>query len=271
MIPTAEWGRALAIGNTAIDEFYRNETLERTCPGGTAFNVASWFDHYGFQSYLCSTLGRDFPAVDGIDTSLCIEVDADSPRCRVTLNDSTTPEERSWRQGSYRYRPLGAVEDRFDVVVLTSGRAEYEVPFDTARAGLKAFVLDPLVGSYCPTQLAEYVAEAEYLFVNDAERRALEGKLETPARELPDDFGLRGVLETEAERVRLYEPGKSVPSLAVETIDRPVDTTGAGDAFAATFVSEVSAGATHEAAIRTAHAAAVRTVTRVGACPVRPR
>lgn len=264
-------GRALAIGNTAIDEFYRNGVLERTSPGGTAFNVASWFSYYGFESHLCSTLGKDFPPVKDIDTSLCTVVEAASPRCRVTLNDSNTPEDRTWNQGDYRYRPIGAIEEGFEIVVLTSARSEFEVPFDTARARREAFVLDPLVESYRPQQLAAFVSEADYLFANEFERRVLEGKLETPAEDLPDEFDLRAVLETATEQVTLYESGGSVSTHAVETIERPVDTTGAGDAFAATFLSEVSTGATHEAAIRSAHMAAVRTLTSLGSCPVRPR
>lgn len=271
MTPTAPTGKSLAIGNTAIDEFYRDGALETTRPGGTAFNVAAWFHHYGLQSHLCSTLGADFPELCDIDTSLCERVEAESPRCQVTLNDSNAPEERRWAQGEYRHRLLGAVEERFDVVLLTSGRAEFAPPFDTARATIKGFALDPLVGEYPAEQVAAYLGEADYLFSNHDERRVLEDTLDTTAGDLPAEYDLRAVVETSATRVRLYEPDGSIRETALDATDEPVDTTGAGDAFAATFLCEVLGGADTDTAIQSAHDAATRTITSVGAHPFRPR
>lgn len=270
MTPTAPAKTSLAIGNTALDEFYRDGALETTRPGGTAFNVATWFRHYGLRSYLCSTLGADFPELRDIDTSLCERIEAESPRCQVTLNDSNAPEERRWVQGEYRHRRLGAVEDRFDVVLLTSGRAEFAPPFDTASATIKGFALDPLVGEYRAEQVAAYLDEADYLFSNQDERRVLEDTLDVAVGDLPAEYDLRAVVETSATRVCLYEPG-SVRETALDSLDEPVDTTGAGDAFAATFLSEVLGDADTDAAIRSAHEAATRTITGVGAHPFRSR
>lgn len=271
MDSATETGKALAIGNTAIDEFYRDGALKTTQPGGTAFNVASWFRHHGFQSYLCSTLGTDFPELSDIDTSLCEVVDAESPRCRVTLNESNAPEERNWVQGEYQYRPLGAVEGRFDVVLLTSGRTEFATSFDTAAAPIKGFALDPLVGTYRAEQVAAYLNEADYLFLNGNERRVLEDELDITVRELPGKYGLRAAVETSATRVVLYESNGSVSPTAFDSLDNPVDTTGAGDAFASTFLCEIAGGADTDTAIQSAHEAAVRTITSVGARPFRPR
>lgn len=260
-------GRALAIGNTALDEFYRDGTLERTHPGGTAFNVASWFSHHGFQSFLCSTVGTDFPELTDIDTSLCEVVSSPSPRCRVTLNESNVPEDRTWVPGEFRYRTVGPIEERFDVVVLTSGRTEYARAFETVTAATSGFALDPLVGTYPPDQLAAYVAGADYLFVNRNERRVLADKLDTGIGDLPVTYDLEAAVETSGEDIRLYEPGGSVATTSFDSIENPVDTTGAGDAFAATFLVETARGADAETAIQSAHEAAVRTITSVGARP----
>lgn len=271
MISEGTTGRALAIGNTAIDEFYREGTLETSQPGGTAFNVASWFRHYGFETSLCSTVGMDFPDLDDIDTSMCPVVDTESPRCQVTLNESNTPEAREWVQGAFRYRDLDPVDERFDVVLLTSGRTAFAAPFDTATTGRKGFALDPLVESYTADQIAAYLTEAEYLFLNQDERRSVEAKLGITMSELPTEYDLRAAVETSAERILLYEPDESVTPMAIDSLAHPVDTTGAGDAFAATFLSEIAIGATTDSAIQSAHEAATRTITSVGAHPFRSR
>lgn len=269
MNSTARTKKALAIGNTAIDEFYREGALETVQPGGTAFNVASWFRHHGFQSYLCSTLGMDFPDLSDIDTSLCEVIDAESPRCQVTLNESNVPEKRSWVQGEYQYRPLGAVNDRFDVVLLTSGKTEFATPFNTTIAAVKGFALDPLVYTYQTEQIAAYLNEANYLFLNKNERRILEKKLKIEMKELPIEYNLHAAIETSAERVLLYEYDGSINLTAIDTLDDPVDTTGAGDAFASTFLYEITRGSNTDNAMQSAHEAAEWTITNLGAHPFR--
>lgn len=264
---SAKASTALAIGNTAIDEFYRDGTLEATRPGGTAFNVASWFRYHGLRPALCSTLGVDFPDQPAIDTSFCEVVGTESPRCEITLNDSNVPEDRRWVEGEFRFRTLGAVEARFDVVLLTSGRPEYETPFRTASASLKGFALDPLVETYEADQLRIYLAEADYLFLNREERRALDAILGVEIAHLPAAHDLQGVVETSAERVLLYDPGGSVTRLEFEPFESPIDTTGAGDAFASTFLSERATGASTEIALHSAHETATRAIDTVGTHP----
>lgn len=270
MNPTDDTETALAIGNTAIDEFYRDGQLERTQPGGTAFNVASWFAHHGFETVLCSTVGEDFPELTDVDTSLCEVVSAPSPRCRVTLNESSAPEDRTWVEGQFPYRSLGPVEERFDVVGLTSGRSEFATPFETVTAPTTGFALDPLVGTYPPDRLAAYLAGSDYLFVNRDERRVLTDRLDTETRDLPGNYALQGAVETSEQGVRLYEPGGSVSTTVLDSVENPADTTGAGDAFAAAFLVETARGADAETAIQSAHEAAVRTITSVGARPFPP-
>lgn len=267
MNPTREPQRALAIGNAAIDEFYRDGALELAQPGGTAFNVASWFSRHGYRSSLCSTLGSDFPDPTDIDTSLC-EVDAaDSPRCRVRLNESGASEDRTWVEGDISDRAFGPVEDRFDVVVLTSGRSEFSTPFETVSASTKGFALDPLVDTYPPERLAAYLTESDYLFVNRTESGVLADKLDTRFAELPVSYDLQAAVETSRTRVRRSDSTGTVSTTGFDPIENPVDTTGAGDAFAATFLIETVRGANTDVAIRTAHEAAVRTISHVGARP----
>lgn len=258
---------ALAIGNTAIDEFYRDETLETSRPGGTAYNVASWFRYHGLRASLCSTLGTDFPDQPGIDTSFCEGAGTECPRCEVTLNDSNVPEDRRWVEGEFCFRTLGPVERRFDVVLLTAGRSEYETPFRTAAASIKGFALDPLVEDYDAEQLRTYLLEADYLFLNREERRALEGKLDVRIASLIEEYRLLGAVETSAERVLLHEPGESVTALEFETLENPIDTTGAGDAFASTFLAARVAGVPTERALQSAHETARRAIETLGAHP----
>lgn len=259
---------ALAIGNTAVDEFYRDGVVETTRPGGTAFNVASWFRHHGLRASMCSMLGSDFPEIRGIDTSLCAVVDAPSPRCEVFLNDSNVPEGRRWVEGTFGARQLGPVDRRFGVVLLTSGRSEYATPFRTAGASIKGFSLDPMVEAYPADQLRAHLSETDYLHMNRDERRALEATLDERVENLPVTFALQAAIETGADRVVVYEPNGSVSEMRFEPMENPVDTTGAGDAFAAMFLSERVTGASTDAALRSAHEAAKRTITTVGAHPV---
>lgn len=260
-------GSALTIGNTAIDEFYREGTLETKRPGGTAFNVATWFHHYGFQSSLCSTIGADFPELGTIDTSRCTVAETESPRCHVMLNDSDVPEDRSWQPGEFRFQELDTIEERFDLVFLTSGKTEYQNPFTTVTAAVKGFALDPLIGDYQPEQLSAYLHETDYLFSNRNERRVLEQKLDHTMQELPLEYDLQAAVVTSAERVIRYEPDGSVHTTTIDPLTTPIDTTGAGDAFAATFVTEMVNEGTADTATQAAHKAAKRTITTIGAHP----
>ena len=158
--------------------------------------------------------------------------------------------------------------------------AQLETPLDGVLAAAKLarsqgalFILDPAPA--CPLP-AELLAQIDWLTPNETEAEALLGfnVLDDP---LQGALALRAlgprniVLKLSSRGAVLLEAGQSsavlVPAFAVTA----VDSTAAGDAFNGAFAVALSEGATAEAAVRFANAAAAISVTRRGAQPSMPK
>jgi ribokinase len=151
-----------------------------------------------------------------------------------------------------------------DCVVL-----QLEVPVETVyytlrftrRHGIRS-ILNPAPGQ--ALHFAEF-ANADYLIPNETEAEALTG---TPVVDLEGakacartlvERGLRGVIITLGENGALCG-GEHVPAHPV----KPVDTTGAGDAFIGAFATFLASGDTEAEAIRKANVYAALSTLAIG-------
>jgi sugar/nucleoside kinase (ribokinase family) len=124
----------------------------------------------------------------------------------------------------------------------------------------------PLVGSIPADVLEVVLARADWVTCNARESTLLTGLADPrgAARALAERAGRRGVLVRTGSAgcligYRDRDP-LTVPGFRVDVLD----TNGAGDAHAGTFIAALAGGAGHVAAARTANAAAALSVTRRG-------
>lgn len=140
---------------------------------------------------------------------------------------------------------------------------QLEIPLETvieaAHAATGTVVLNAAPAQPLPRALLEAV---DLLVVNEHEAALLGGadELLTAVPRLVVTLGAQGAL------VRTRDAQVTVPGIAVEV----VDTTGAGDTFCGALVARLDEGATLEAAVRFATAAAALSVGRAGAVPAIP-
>src|SRR5580700_5336618 len=107
----------------------------------------------------------------------------------------------------------------------------------------------------------------DLVFANEAELHSLyqTSDFETALKQLRADIGLAAVTRSEKGCVIVSKDGvTAVPAFSVEKI---VDTTGAGDLFAAGFLFGLSRGVGHEKAGRLGALAAAEVIQHIGARP----
>jgi len=114
-----------------------------------------------------------------------------------------------------------------------------------------------------------WIAEAGVLLPNLDEARALSGEAEpeAAARTLLARAGAREVVVTLGADGALWTDGEDVARVAAPEVTEVVDTTGAGDAFAAGWLAARRDGAEPVEALRAACALGSRAVARAGARP----
>lgn len=123
----------------------------------------------------------------------------------------------------------------------------------------------PLAGRIPAQALAQVLARADWLTCSASEAATLTGQPDPAAAlgALSSPGRRRVLVRTGGDGCLLSRPGLAplrVPGFPVEVID----TNGAGDAHAGTFIAALAAGADEAEAARTANAAAALSVTRRG-------
>lgn len=255
----------LIIGNTAIDEFYRNEEKQYEVRGGNAYNAAKWFDEYGHDAALAAIIGEDYDRPENLDISESLESEKGSPRCRIHLNDESEPESREWIPANFEEK-MGSPDNEYDLVHLSAGLDTYGHTFEQAKADIKALSPGGRIGEYDEQILLDNMAEADIVFTNDEEAKTYENRFDETVDQAVEEYDINQFFVTNAERIALYTQN-STEIFDVDVIENPPDTTGAGDAFANTYLSERLSGSTTANAVESGIDNARETVLTLGALP----
>ena len=256
--------------------------------GGSAANTAAWLARAGIQTTFVGRVGDDVlgrMAVDDLagegvslavsvdpvrPTGTCIVlVDATGERTMVPaagansgLDEAVLPDDllaagaRLHVSAYALFNPgsRGAV----DALVARAVTADVPVSVDAASAA-------PL-RDFGPEEFLRWLPSGALLFANldEAEVLAGSGAAEDLARTLGSRSGA-AIVKCGADGA-VWSDGTDVVSVTTEAVT-PVDSTGAGDAFAAGVLSQFVRGGDTEAALREGNRLAATAITRAGARP----
>ncbi|MGH3474888.1 MAG: carbohydrate kinase family protein [Aeromicrobium sp.] len=258
----------------------------RLRPGGSAGNVAAWLGHLGVDAVFCGRVGAD--AVDrhtralaehgveanvagdpGTTATIVLQLDRAGERTMFVdrgANRGLVPEDvpaKAWQDVTWLHltgytffdpstRPL-AVE-----LLAEARRRGAQVSVDpSSLAFLRAAGGERFLG---------WIDGADVIFPNLDEARVLVGStgpqidLDALAARFPH------VVVTLGSMGAAYLGGTDRAQITAPRID-VVDTTGAGDAFAAGFLARWTHGSTPEEALEAGRAAAEQCVAQLGARP----
>lgn len=249
--------------------------------GGAAANVAAWLAALGEDATFVGRVGDDTAGRDAIAELIgggvrcVVALDRERPTgmCIVLVDPSG---ERTMVPSIGANAGLG--ENAFELA--DDARLAYVSGYALLAPGSRPFALDSIAAaraagvpiavdaaSSAPLALARefarWVGSEVLLLANEDEARVLTGydDPEQAARDLGNRFG-EAVVKCGAAGA-VHSSGAATPAREVEVID----STGAGDAFAAGFLAARLAGAAVEDALAGGVACATRAITRVGARP----
>jgi sugar/nucleoside kinase (ribokinase family) len=258
--------------------------------GGAGANVAAWLAGAGVPVTLAARAGDDAAgraavaelAAAGVDARVALDPEAATGTCVVLVEPGGERTMLPDRAANLALSPAdlpaaafapGAHLHLSGYVLLDAGcRPAGLAALERARAAGMSISVDPASAApllACgPERVLEWLDRIDVLLPNADEALALTGErdperaavaLAARAGEVVVTLGAQGALWSDGERVR------RVPAAAARAA--PVDTTGAGDAFAAGWIAAVRDGCAPERALRRATALAARAVARPGARP----
>jgi ribokinase len=255
--------------------------------GGQAANTAAWAAVAGAQVALVARVGDDSAGrtavadleVLGVDAR--VAVDGERPTGTVVVLVAADGE-RTMFPDAGANGALGSADFPEDLLVagdhlhvagyalLRDGSRDAALSaLERARAAGMSTSVDPSSASLLSGGLRQLGKGVGLLMPNGLEARALTG-LESPvaaARVLAEAFP--EVVVTLGEGGALWTDGSEVVRVAAERAEA-IDTTGAGDAFAAGYLAARLRGAPPEDALAAGGTLAARAVTTMGARPQRP-
>jgi ribokinase len=253
--------------------------------GGQAANTAAWLAVAGARVALVGRVGADAAgreAVDelgalGVETRIAVDPDRSTGTCVVLV----TPDgERTMFPDAGANAALAVADlpdDLFEVgghlhvagyALLRDGsRSAALSAVERAGAAAMTVSVDPSSAALLSDGLLRVVKGVDLLLPNDLEARALTGLSDpsTAARALSETFA--EVVVTLGEDGALWTDGSEVLQVSSQAAD-VVDTTGAGDAFAAGLLAARVRGASPQEALEAGCALAGRAVAVSGARPV---
>ena len=253
--------------------------------GGSAANTAAWLAAAGAEPVLVGRVGdddrgraaRDELRAAGVDARLAVDPERPTGTCVVLVGPDG---ERTMVPDAGANEAL----DESDLAGELLGEGDqlhvsgYSLLRDGSRPAARAAIrralkvgvdvsVDPSSSALLSAEFLEYASGANLLLPNASEAHALtdDSDPERAARGLAARFG--EVVVTLGPAGALWTDGDEVLRAAAEPVDGVVDSTGAGDAFAAGFLGARAADASTAEALAAGCKLAARAVTTAGARP----
>jgi sugar/nucleoside kinase (ribokinase family) len=258
--------------------------------GGAAANVAAWLADSDVPVALVARAGDDVAgrgavaelAAAGVDARVVLDGNRPTGTCVVVIGADGERTMLPDRGANLALEPGDLPDELFvtgghlhlsGYVLLHDGpRAAGLAALERARAAGMTISVDPASAAPLRTvgveELLRWIAGADVLLPNQDEAAVLTGE-EDPARAaraLVEHAGVREVVVTLGAGGALWSDGSAILRVPAPAVD-VVDTTGAGDAFAAGWLAARRGGADAHAALEAACATGARAVRRAGARP----
>jgi ribokinase len=259
--------------------------------GGAAANVAAWLASADVPVALVARAGTDVAGRGAVaelrDAGVVVHVALDGERatgtCVVVIGADGERTMLPDRGANIALAPDDVPAELFvpgghlhlsGYVLLHDGpRAAGLTALDHAREAGMTISIDPASAAplaACGVErVLEWIGGVDLLLPNLDEARVLTGEdePEAAARALVVRTGVREVVVTLGALGALWTDGHAVVQVPAREVERVVDTTGAGDAFAAGWLAARRAGAKPRTALSAACALGSRAVSRAGARP----
>ena len=258
-----------------------------TTGGGAAANVATWLTYLGNQSYICARVGDDTNGdflLNDLDTYSVghgqIRIAGEKSGMVVVLVDEKG--ERTMFPDSGANTGLCRSDlpdlENFDAVYLSGyslinpkSRANVTAIFDEFKVRNIPVVLDPgTVGALRavpPNLIREWITKADILLLNEEEACFIAQEFTvTRALEKLAQLSPVVVVKRGGDGLIAIAHGSQITEVAALTSE-VIDTTGAGDAFAAGFISSWFESRDLESALTAGAQTAAVAISRIGARP----
>ena len=267
------------------------EARVRWTGGGAAANVAAWLAAGDVPVALVARAGADVAgrgavaelAAAGVDARVALDDERATGTCVVVIGADGERTMLPDRGANLALAPDDLPAGLFrrgghlhlsGYVLLHDGpRAAGLCALDHAHEAGMTISIDP--ASAAPLRacgvdrVLDWIAGADTLLPNRDEARVLTGEddAEAAARALAARADAREVVVTLGAEGALWTDGRDVVRVNAPRVAEVVDTTGAGDAFAAGWLAARRGGADPRAALTAACALGARAVARAGARP----
>jgi ribokinase len=259
--------------------------------GGAAANVAAWLASSGTPVALASRAGADLAGRGavaelhdaGVDVRVAMDAERATGTCVVVIAADGERTMLPDRGANLALAPEDLPAELFvrgahlhlsGYVLLHDGpRAAGLAALDHAREAGMTISIDPASAApivACGVErVLDWIGGVDLLLPNLGEARVLTGKdePEAAARALAERAAAREVIVTLGPAGALWTDGRAVVRAAAPCVERIADTTGAGDAFAAGWLTARGAGADPATALTAACALGSRAVSHPGARP----